>query len=598
MPRPRPAGDPWAEVDDLDGQDHYRALKLDPGAAPEEIKRAYRELARRHHPDKGGEARTFSKIRQAFEVLSDPRRRAVYDEWAKELQFRYVPGVAPKVDGKEDMLLDEFENLGLHCTPATQLVVTCEVCRRPSTKQCWTCGMAICDFCTLKRHWKDNFPLHWPLINSDHMRTRLAKRELEKKKIEDAHRLALEDPNFRSESELQGIRSFKDAAYRMLDRKDRLVAYDIRLAQHYMWAQTEQFVYVACSIPTGYADREVVMECNEYGLKLQAENSPPVIERAFDYSIDTSRPIETFKTQDNRLMTLAIPKGKVGQKWLRLFRGDSDGVRCLEPIYCLTESDDDVLLELEVPFWTDAEDVKVRFLADQLRVDVRSSLSVTRSYWRARDDKGRQVIDPTESMWSLDEEEDAAGEAIKTLMVSLVKPPLTEDEIMWKKGKRMDHRAKERPGSLTHKGYRFFADDEDELGLEDVLQALCFLETGETYVPAKPWQHGLGPKRVREEDGKLEVGVPPGGVRLRRGTQRRPRQSVKSTAVRLREAQPAVREGPAAHMPRCQPEKRHLTAVAATAVAADVKSIPPQPKKEGLIPSWHENALFSVHAAA
>ena len=31
-------------------------------------------------------------------------------------------------------------------------------------------------------------PLHWPLINSDHMRTKLAKRELEKKKIEDAQR--------------------------------------------------------------------------------------------------------------------------------------------------------------------------------------------------------------------------------------------------------------------------------------------------------------------------------------------------------------------------------------------------------------------------
>lgn len=52
------------------------------------------------------------------------------------------------------MLLDEFEGLGLHCEPRTQLVVLCEVCRRPSTKECWTCGMKICDFCTLKRHWK------------------------------------------------------------------------------------------------------------------------------------------------------------------------------------------------------------------------------------------------------------------------------------------------------------------------------------------------------------------------------------------------------------------------------------------------------------
>ena len=52
------------------------------------------------------------------------------------------------------MLLDEYEGLGLHCDPQTQLVVTCEVCKRPATKECWTCGMQICEFCTLKRHWK------------------------------------------------------------------------------------------------------------------------------------------------------------------------------------------------------------------------------------------------------------------------------------------------------------------------------------------------------------------------------------------------------------------------------------------------------------
>ena len=52
------------------------------------------------------------------------------------------------------MLLDAYEGLGLHCDAHTQLVVTCEVCRRPATKECWTCGMQICEFCTLKRHWK------------------------------------------------------------------------------------------------------------------------------------------------------------------------------------------------------------------------------------------------------------------------------------------------------------------------------------------------------------------------------------------------------------------------------------------------------------
>ena len=58
---------------------------------------AYKECARKHHPDKGGDAEAFARIRTAFDVLSNPGKRAVYDNWAKEVQFRYVPGVTPKV---------------------------------------------------------------------------------------------------------------------------------------------------------------------------------------------------------------------------------------------------------------------------------------------------------------------------------------------------------------------------------------------------------------------------------------------------------------------------------------------------------------------
>ena len=39
----------------------------------------------------------FANIQTAFEILSHPQKRAVYDEWAKEVEFRYVPGVTPKV---------------------------------------------------------------------------------------------------------------------------------------------------------------------------------------------------------------------------------------------------------------------------------------------------------------------------------------------------------------------------------------------------------------------------------------------------------------------------------------------------------------------
>lgn len=65
-------------------------------------------------------------------------------------------------------------------------------------------------------------------------------------------------------------------------------------------------------------------------------------------------------------------------------------------------------------------------------------------------------------------------------------------------GKRQDNRAKERPGSLHKKGYRFFEDDEDEFELENLLEAMCFMEEGRTWVPHKPWEHDIASKWVSD----------------------------------------------------------------------------------------------------
>ena len=196
-----------------------------------------------------------------------------------------------QASGGEDVLLD---NLGLHCDAATQLVVICEVCCRPSTKECWTCGMRICDFCTLKRHWRGAVPLHWPLVNSAHMRGRLARRELEQKRREDAARLALQDLNARSEAELAVIRAFKAAAASAAVNKKE-DCYELPLARFYMWAQTEAQVFLAVLVPTGYADMELVVEASEAALLVQPERSPPVIDRAFDYRVDAAQPLECFR---------------------------------------------------------------------------------------------------------------------------------------------------------------------------------------------------------------------------------------------------------------------------------------------------------------
>ena len=59
--------------------DYYELLGVQPNATPNEIKKAYRKLAMKHHPDKGGDVEQFKKIQTAYDTLSDSEKRHQYD---------------------------------------------------------------------------------------------------------------------------------------------------------------------------------------------------------------------------------------------------------------------------------------------------------------------------------------------------------------------------------------------------------------------------------------------------------------------------------------------------------------------------------------
>ncbi len=71
-------------------KDYYKIMGVDRNAKPEEIKKAYRKLARKYHPDvskEPGAEEKFKEVAEAYETLKDPEKRAAYDQLG-----RYQPG--------------------------------------------------------------------------------------------------------------------------------------------------------------------------------------------------------------------------------------------------------------------------------------------------------------------------------------------------------------------------------------------------------------------------------------------------------------------------------------------------------------------------
>ncbi|NTW27364.1 MAG: molecular chaperone DnaJ [Candidatus Moranbacteria bacterium] len=69
--------------------DYYKILGVDKNSSDDEIKKAYRKLAHKHHPDKqGGDAEKFKEINAAYQVLSDKSKRQQYDQFGSGFEQR------------------------------------------------------------------------------------------------------------------------------------------------------------------------------------------------------------------------------------------------------------------------------------------------------------------------------------------------------------------------------------------------------------------------------------------------------------------------------------------------------------------------------
>jgi len=70
-----PGGMPGGRRKDVDTTKLYEVLGVEKDADPKTMKKAYRKLCLKHHPDKGGDEHTFKEVNAAYEILSDEKEK-------------------------------------------------------------------------------------------------------------------------------------------------------------------------------------------------------------------------------------------------------------------------------------------------------------------------------------------------------------------------------------------------------------------------------------------------------------------------------------------------------------------------------------------
>ncbi|MCD6471460.1 molecular chaperone DnaJ [bacterium] len=98
-------------------EDYYKILGVDKNASSQEIKEAFRKLAQKYHPDKpGGDAEKFKKINEAYQVLSDPEKRKMYDQYGASFEQARQRGGFSGFEGFRDWAayMDAMKQQGEH----------------------------------------------------------------------------------------------------------------------------------------------------------------------------------------------------------------------------------------------------------------------------------------------------------------------------------------------------------------------------------------------------------------------------------------------------------------------------------------------------
>ena len=84
-------------------KDYYNILGVSKSASQDELKKAFRKLAHKYHPDKqGGDEEKFKEVNEAYQVLSDKEKRTQYDQYGQTFEQAQSQGGFSGFEGFRD----------------------------------------------------------------------------------------------------------------------------------------------------------------------------------------------------------------------------------------------------------------------------------------------------------------------------------------------------------------------------------------------------------------------------------------------------------------------------------------------------------------
>lgn len=120
----------------------YKTLGVSPGSSKDELKRAYRQLATQHHPDKGGDPERFKEISKAYDILTGKRQLTRHERAEQERetqsrhqqvyqeQYRPQPRYTPPPPRQREYVQTEYDRYDRckECSGQGKLVELCVFC--------------------------------------------------------------------------------------------------------------------------------------------------------------------------------------------------------------------------------------------------------------------------------------------------------------------------------------------------------------------------------------------------------------------------------------------------------------------------------------